>query len=116
MLQLSGLRALRISASIQILAFCAATAIRQRHPFSVVGFFTYNGVPVEFRLILKNNESALCRLLNLRCDYLNKLRLNCPIFLGSNRTKMNEHELTHMHAYTHTNTQPMVILFSVCDK
>src|SRR6218665_2368181 len=61
MLQLSGRRALRISASSQILAFCAATAIRQRHPF------------------FKNNESALCSLLNLRCDYLNKLRLNCPI-------------------------------------
>src|SRR6218665_790284 len=79
MLQLSGRRALRISASSQILAFCAATAIRQRHLFSIVGFFTYNGLPVEFRLILKNTESALCRLLNLRCNYLNKLRLNCPI-------------------------------------
>src|SRR6218665_1519381 len=82
MLQLSGRRALRISASSQILAFCAATAIRQRHPFFVVCFVTYNGLPVEFRLILKNNESALCRLLNLRCDYLNKLRLNCPIPFG----------------------------------
>src|SRR6218665_2347707 len=102
MLQLSGLRALRISASIQILAFCAATAIRQRHPFSVVGFFTYNEVPVKFRLILKNNESALCRLLNLRCDYLNKLRLNCPIFLGSNRTKMND---MNSPICTHTRTQ-----------
>src|SRR6218665_2012467 len=63
MLQLSGRLALRISASSQILAFCAATAISQRHPFSVVGFFTYNGLPVEFHLILKNNEIALCRLL-----------------------------------------------------
>src|SRR6218665_3916930 len=91
MLQLSGLRALRISASSQILAFCAATAIRQRHPFSVVGFVTYNGVPVEFRLILKDNESALCRLLNLRCDYLNKLRLNCPVPFG---VKSNENQRT----------------------
>src|SRR6218665_4147416 len=91
MLQLSGLRALRISASSQILTFCAATAISQRHLFYVVGFFTYNGVPVEFRLILKNNESALCRLLNLRCDYLNKLRLNCPIFFG---VKSNKNERT----------------------
>src|SRR6218665_2518230 len=110
MLQLSGRRALRISASSQILAFCAATAISQRHPFSVVGFFTYNGLPVEFHLILKNNEIALCRLLNLRSDYINKLRLNCPYLLGSNRTKMNEHELTHMHAYTHTNTKPEFVI------
>src|SRR6218665_1704988 len=91
MLQLSGRRPLRISASSQILAFCAATAISQRHPFSVVGFFTYNGLPVEFRLILKNNESALCRLLNHRCDYLNKLRLNYPIHFG---VKSNENERT----------------------
>src|SRR6218665_4216449 len=91
MLQLSGRRALRISASSQILAFCAATAIRLRHPFSVVGFFTYNGLPVEFHLILKNNEIALCRLLNLRSDYINKLRLNCPIPFG---VKSNENERT----------------------
>src|SRR6218665_1617738 len=91
MLQLSGLRSLRISASSQILAFCAATAIRQHHPFSVVCFVTYNGLPVEFRLILKNNEIALCRFLNLRCDYLNKLRLNCSMPFG---VKSNENERT----------------------
>src|SRR6218665_635242 len=105
MLQLSGLRALRISASSQILAFCAATAIRQRHPFSVVGFFTYNGVPVEFSLILKNNESALCRLLNLRCDYLNKLRLNCPIPLCI-------YIYIHIHSYSYMIYKNIYDLYS----
>src|SRR6218665_4202984 len=63
----------------------------QRHPFSVVCIVTYNGLPVEFRLILKNNESALCRLLKLRCDYLNKLRFNCSMPFG---VKSNENERT----------------------
>src|SRR6218665_932375 len=102
MFQLSGRRALRISASSQIFALCAATAIRQRHPFSVDGFFTYNGLPVEFHIILKNNESALSRLLNLRCGYLNKLRLNCPIPFG---VKSNENERTGTHSYARIHAQ-----------
>ena len=42
---------------------CAKTATRQRRAFSIVGPSTWNGLPLEIRLLPKNNESAFCRLL-----------------------------------------------------
>ena len=41
----------------------AKTAIRQRRAFSVVGPSTWNGLPLEIRLLPKSNESAFCTLL-----------------------------------------------------
>jgi len=41
----------------------AFMATRQRPAFSIVGPSTWNGHPLEIRLLPKNNERALCRLL-----------------------------------------------------
>ena len=61
--EVSGRRALRLSVSGQLLVPRAAPAIRQRLAFSIVGPSTWNGLPLEVRLLPKNNESAFCRLL-----------------------------------------------------
>ena len=34
-----------------------------RRAFSIVGPSTWNGLPLEIRILPKNNESAFCRLL-----------------------------------------------------
>src|SRR6218665_1416574 len=47
----------------QLLVPRAKTAIRQRRAFSVVGPSTWNGLPLEIRLLPKSNESAFCTLL-----------------------------------------------------
>jgi len=60
---LPGRRALRSSVTGQLLVLRAKTATRQRHTFSIVGPSTWNGLPLEIRLLPKNNESAFCRLL-----------------------------------------------------
>src|SRR6218665_1944848 len=60
---LPGRRAIRSSATGQLLVPRAKTAIRQRRAFSIVGPSTWNGLFLEIRLLLKNNESAFCRLL-----------------------------------------------------
>ena len=60
---LPGRRALRSSASGQLLVPRAKTATRQRPAFSIVGPSTWNGLPLEIRILPKNNESAFCRLL-----------------------------------------------------
>ena len=41
----------------------AKTATTQRRAFSIVGPSTWNGLPLEIRILLKNNESSFCRLL-----------------------------------------------------
>ena len=58
-----GRRALRPSVTGQLLAPRAKTTTRQRRAFSIVGTSTWNGLPLEIRLLPKNNESAFCRLL-----------------------------------------------------
>ena len=60
---LPGRRALRSSATGQLLVPRAKTATRQRRAFSIVGPSTWNGLPLEIRILPKNNESAFCRLL-----------------------------------------------------
>src|SRR6218665_657011 len=60
---LPGRRALRPSATCQLLVPRAKTATRQRRAFSIVGPSTWNGLPLEIRILPKNNESAFCRLL-----------------------------------------------------
>src|SRR6218665_2017632 len=60
---LPGRRALRSYATGQLLVSCAKTATRQRRAFSIVGPSTWNGLPLEIRILPKNNESAFCRLL-----------------------------------------------------
>src|SRR6218665_102169 len=56
-------RALRSSVTGQLLLTHAKTATRQRRALSIVGPSTWNGLPLEIRLLTKNNESAFCRLL-----------------------------------------------------
>ena len=41
----------------------ATTATRQRFALSIVGPSTWNELPLEIRLLPKNNDSAMCRLL-----------------------------------------------------
>src|SRR6218665_1448613 len=60
---LPGRRALRSSATGQLLVRRAKTATRQRRAFSIVGPSTWNGLPLEIRILPKNNESAFWRLL-----------------------------------------------------
>src|SRR6218665_2633127 len=60
---LPGRRAFRSSATGQLLVPRAKTATRQRRAFSIVGPSTWNGLPLEIRILPKNNESAFCRLL-----------------------------------------------------
>src|SRR6218665_1782369 len=60
---LPGRRALRSSATGQLLVPRAKTATRQRRAFSIVGPSTWMGLPLEIRILPKNNESAFCRLL-----------------------------------------------------
>lgn len=60
---LPGRRALRSSVTGQLLVPRAKTATRQRRAFSIVGPSTWNGLPLEIRILPKNNESAFCRLL-----------------------------------------------------
>jgi len=38
----------------------AKAATRQSRAFSIVGPFSWNGLPLEIRLLPKNNESAFC--------------------------------------------------------
>ena len=65
---LPGWRALRSSVTGQLLVPRAKTSTRQRRAFSIVGPSTWNGgLPLEIRLLPKNNESAFCRLLRLIC-------------------------------------------------
>src|SRR6218665_1889704 len=59
---LPGRRALRSSVTGQLLVPRAKTATRQRRAFSIVGLSTWNGLPLEIRILPKNNESAFCRL------------------------------------------------------
>ena len=59
----SGRRDLHSSVSGQLLVPRAAVSTRQRRAFSIVGSSTWNGLPLEIRLLPKNNESAFCRLL-----------------------------------------------------
>jgi len=47
----------------QLLVPRAATATRQRRAFSIVGPSTWNGLPLDVRLLPKNNESLFYRLL-----------------------------------------------------
>ena len=61
----SGRRALRSSVSGQLLVPCAAIATRQRRAFSIVGPSTWNGLPLEVRLLPKNNESVCYKLLKI---------------------------------------------------
>src|SRR6218665_1313815 len=58
-----GRRALRSSATGQLLVPHAKTATRQRRAFSIVGPSTWNGLPLEMRILPKSNESTFCRLL-----------------------------------------------------
>ena len=59
-----GRQALRSSVTGQLLLEPRAkTATRQRRAFSIVGPFSWNGLPLEIRLLPKNNESAFCRSL-----------------------------------------------------
>jgi len=65
-----GLAILRFSCKLyivylvcQLLVPRAKTATRQRRAFSIVGPSTWNGLPLEIRLLPKNYESAFCRLL-----------------------------------------------------
>src|SRR6218665_3343937 len=60
---LPGRRALRSSANGQLLVPRAKTATTQRRAFSIVGPSTWNGFPLEIRILPKNNESSFCRLL-----------------------------------------------------
>src|SRR6218665_1165538 len=60
---LPGRRALCSSATGQLLVPRAKTATRQRRAFSIVGPSTWNGLPLEIRILPKNNKSAFCRLL-----------------------------------------------------
>src|SRR6218665_1513890 len=64
---LPGRRALRSSASGQLLVPRAKTATRQRPAFSIVGPSTWNGLPLEIRILPKNNESAFAGCLRLIC-------------------------------------------------
>ena len=54
---------LRSSATGQLLVPRAKIATRQRRAFSIVGPSTWNGLPLEIRILPKSNESAFCRLL-----------------------------------------------------
>ena len=47
----------------QLLVPRAKTATRQHRAFSIVGPSTWNGLPLEIRILPKNNEIAFCRLL-----------------------------------------------------
>ena len=60
---LPGRRALRFSATVQLLVPRAKTTTRQRRAFSIVGSSTWNGLSLEIRILPKTNESAFCRLL-----------------------------------------------------
>src|SRR6218665_1508785 len=60
---LPGRRALRSSVTDQLLVPRAKPATRQRRAYSIVGPSTWNGLPLEIRILPKNNESAFCRLL-----------------------------------------------------
>src|SRR6218665_1819473 len=51
---LPGRRALRSSATGQLLVPRAKTATRQRRAFSIVGPSTWNGLPLEIRILPKN--------------------------------------------------------------
>src|SRR6218665_129045 len=59
----SGRRAFRSTVSGQLMLLRATTATRQRRAFSIVGSSTWNGLPLEVRLLPKNNESVFYRLL-----------------------------------------------------
>ena len=48
---------------LQLLVPRAKTATRQRRALSIVGPSTWNGLPLEIRILPKNDESAFCRLL-----------------------------------------------------
>ena len=43
------------------------TATRQRRAFSIVGPYTWNGLPLEIRILPKNNESVFAGCLRLIC-------------------------------------------------
>src|SRR6218665_3221177 len=61
---LPGRRALRSSViGLLMLKPHAKTETRQSRAFSIVGPSTWNGLPLEIRLLSKNSESAFCRLL-----------------------------------------------------
>src|SRR6218665_3205564 len=62
---LLGRRALRSSATGQLLVPRAKTATRQRSAFSIVGPSTCNGLPLEIRILPKNNESVFAGCLRL---------------------------------------------------
>src|SRR6218665_2734094 len=51
---LPGRRALRSPATVQLLVPRAKTATRQRRAFSIVGPSTWNGLPLEIRILPKN--------------------------------------------------------------
>src|SRR6218665_1373415 len=62
MLEHYNTRALGSSVTGHLLVHRATTATRQRRAFSIVDPSSWNGLPLEIRLLPKNNESAFCRL------------------------------------------------------
>ena len=56
-------RALRSSAKGELLVPRARLCLKQRRAFSVVGPSTWNGLPLELRLMPRSNLPAYCRLL-----------------------------------------------------
>ena len=60
---LASRRSLRSSAKGELLVPRARSSLRQRRAFSIVGPSTWNGLPLELRLLPRNNMAAFCQQL-----------------------------------------------------
>ena len=52
-----------LGCQVMMVVLFSGKSTRQRRAFSIVVPSTWNGLPLEIRILPKNNESAFCRLL-----------------------------------------------------